>query len=148
MVSPDSTGAAVVRIRRLRDLAGAAALGAVAVHALLALARGWPRAPWLDAATADVVLVVFTVLVVLYGVVWFYRDEQSARRAASQSPRQAAWLSSLVRASGESIVAALVASIVIGLPGEWSGSDAAVRAYYVTLAVLASVRAIAARRRS
>jgi hypothetical protein len=147
MLAPDATRSAVVRMRRLRDLAGAAALGAVAVHTLLALARGWPRTPWLDAATADVVLGMFAVLVVLYAVRWFCGDEQSARRAASQCPRPAAWLSYLVRASGESIIAALVAGIVVGLQGEWSGSDAAVRAYYVALVGLASVRAIAARRR-
>jgi hypothetical protein len=147
MLSPDATLKAVVRIRRLLELAGAAALGAAAVHALLALARGWPRAPWLDTATANVVLGVFSTLAVLYGVRWLYSDENAARRVASQHTRPAPWLSPLVRASGESVVAALVAGVVVGLQGAGSGSDAAVRAYYVALVVLASVRAIAARRR-
>lgn len=148
MLSSDSTLGSMVLVRRFRDLAGAAALGAAAVHTLLALARGWPRAPWLEAATADVVLGVFAVLVAVYGLRWFYPGERSVPGALIGRSRATPWVGALMRASGMSVVVALFVGVAMAMLGSWNGSDATVRAYYVVLVVLAGVHAIGARRRS
>lgn len=138
----------VPQLRRVLDLAGAAALGASLVHFAIAIARGWPRAPWLDAATADVVLGVFVVLIAVYAVRWRYPDEKFSRAAVAAERRSTPWVGALVRVSGMSVLVALFAGVPAGMLGSCNGSDAAVRAYYVVLFVLTGAHAIGERRRS
>lgn len=148
MTSGSASRPLVPQLRRVVDLSDAAALGAALVHVGIAVARGWPRAPWIDSATSSVVLGEFCLLLVLYSARWLYPDAKLAGRRSRSGASRRAHLAPVVRASGESVVTALLVGAVVALLGTRSGSDAAVRAYYGVLLVFAAVRAIVARRRS
>lgn len=138
----------VPQLRRVLDLAGAAALGASLVHFAIAIARGWPRAPWIDVATSNVVLGVFALLAVLYSIRWFYPGANRAGRPGAAETLRRAYLTSAVRASGVAVAVAVLVGLIVALLEHPGAAEAAVRGYYVAIAVIVLTRWIAARRRS
>lgn len=148
MMTRGATVPFVPQIRRILDLGGAAAIGAALMHNAFAVARGWPRASWIDAATSNVVLGVFGLLLVLYAARWFYPDETMARRASASGASRRSRLGPLVRASGEATAAAMAVGLIVALLGRSGAAEEAVRGYYVATAVIVVARWIAERRRS
>jgi hypothetical protein len=126
------------RLWRAIDLCGAAALAAALVHALIALARGWPHAPFVDAAASAVTLGVFVIVAILYASRWFLRPPGAeAPRSGVFGTRAPRWLSRLIRLSGRAVATAAVAGAVLLLAEPDRAAEMALRVYYLALAAFA-----------
>lgn len=133
-------------VRRALDLCGAAALAAALVHVVIAVARGWPRAKFIDAPTADVTLGVFLIVAVLYAARWFVRPAGAPLPTSTLfGTKRRPWVTPLIRTSGRAAGVAALAYVALAVVPHPGAEELTLRTYYAAFLCFAIAWRVAPR---